>query len=506
FTAALQQVIDRHDIFRTSIVWEGLREPVQVVRRHAVLPVTELALDPHGGEPAEQLLERVGLSMDLKQAPLIRVQTAAAPGSDQWLALIRVHHMVQDHTALEIVFGEVEAFLSGRGDTLPDPLPFRDFVAQARGGAARAEHERYFAGLLGDVTEPTAPFDVVDVRSTGANSVHEGVPLGAELTARLRQASIGLGASTATVLHVAWARVLAVLSGRDDIVFGTVLFGRMNAGAGSDRVPGPFINTLPVRVRTHDMGVTTAVSAMRGQLADLLEHEHASLALAQQASGVPADTPLFTSFFNYRHNASRQDDDEQRSHGREGIRLLLAQERSNFPLGVSVDDDGHSIDLSVEAVTPIDPQAVGRLLRTAVGNLLCSLEEGLDAPLSAVDVLDAAERELVVSGWNDTVVEVAAVTVPELFAAHVAASPDAVAVVFDGVEVSYGELDARANRLAHALIAQGVGAESVVGLCLPRGVDMVASILAVWKAGGAYVPLDPELPVERLAFMVADSG
>ncbi|MET7794784.1 condensation domain-containing protein, partial [Micrococcus luteus] len=300
FTAALQRVVDRHDIFRTSLVWEGLREPVQVVWRQAQLSVEEVVLDAAGGDFGEQLLAAGGMSMDFGRAPLLTMHVAAVPGSERWLMLLKVHHAVQDHAAMEVVLGEVQAFLTGRGASLPEPLPFRNFVAQARGGVAQSEHERYFAGLLGDVEEPTAPFGLVDVQGDGADTVRVRVPFGPELHARLREVSRRLSTSAATVLHVAWARTLAVVAGRADVVFGTVLLGRMNSGAGTAHMPGPFINTLPVRLRTDDLGALAAVTSMRGQLAELLEHEHASPALAQRASGMAATIPVFTALLNYR--------------------------------------------------------------------------------------------------------------------------------------------------------------------------------------------------------------
>ncbi|WNM31439.1 amino acid adenylation domain-containing protein [Streptomyces sp. Li-HN-5-11] len=509
FVEALRRVVDRHDIFRTSIVWDGLAEPVQVVWREAVLPVEEVALDPGAGDQVEQLLALAGLSMDLGRAPLIGMHVAAVPGGDSWLALMRVHHIVQDHTAVEVLLREVEAFLTGRGGTLPEPMPFRTFVAQARGAVAQEQHERYFAGLLGDVREPTAPYGLVDVRGDGVDAKRRMVPFSPELHDRLREVSRRLGTSAATVLHVAWARTLAAVSGRDDVVFGTVLFGRMNSGAGSAQVLGPFINTLPVRVRTGELSALGAVTAMRDQLAQLLEHEHASLALAQQASGVPGDTPLFTSFLNYRHNTARSAAQEP-SDGFAGIRQVFARERTNYPLSVSVNDTGDAVALDVDAVAPVDPQAVGVLLRTATEHLVGALETalagGTDQPLSTLPVLAEEELRRVLVEWNDTAAEVTPVPVVARFEQWAARTPDAVAVVADGVEVSYAELDARANRLAHHLAGRGAGPESVVALALERGVDLVVAVLAVLKSGAAYLPVDPQYPAERIAFMLDDAA
>ncbi|WUO76034.1 amino acid adenylation domain-containing protein [Streptomyces canus] len=510
FLAALQQVVDRHDIYRTAIVWEGLREPVQVVQRRAMLPVEEVLLDPRGDADADavQRMLAVGTGpMDLGRAPLLDVHTADEPVDGQWFALLRIHHLVRDHTTQEVLLEELRAFMSDQGDELPEPLPFRNFVAQARLGVAQEEHERYFAGLLGDVEEATAPFGLLDVRGDGTDAKQEQVPVDAELASRVRKVARSFGVSPATVFHLAWARVVAAVSGRDDVVFGTVLFGRMNSGAGSDRVSGLFLNTLPMRVRTGDVDVAGALMALRDQLADLLVHEHAPLALAQRASGVPAGSPLFTSVFNYRHSEdiSRPVGGEAAT-GLEGVRLAYMWDRSNYPLNVSVGDRGTGFEVTVHAVAPADPERVAGLLETCLANVVGALEEAPGTRLARLGVLDAVERRRVVEEWNDTAVPgVGAVLVPELFEAQVVRTPDAVAVVSDGCVVSYAELEVRANRLANYLRAQGVGRGSVVGLCLPRGVAMVAAVLGVWKAGAAYVPLDPAYPGERLGFMLADS-
>ena len=509
FLGALQRVVDRHDIYRTSLAWEGLAEPVQVVWRQAAVPVTGATLQAYSLDVVSELLAAAGSWLDVRRAPLLRAYVAAEPGTGRWLALLQVHHLVLDHLGLEMVLGEITALLRGEGDGLPDPLPFRDFVAYARLGVPREDHERYFTGLLGDVTEPTAAFGLLDVRGDGTDIERARVTVDAELARRLRERARALAVSSATVFHLVFARVLAVAAGREDVVFGTVLLGRMQAGPGADRIVGPFTNTLPVRVDTGAAGVAGAVAAMQAQLAALLAHEHAPLALAQRASGVAAPAPLFTSILNYRHSPGRslgEGRHEPGGGGRAGIRMLFSRDRANYPLGVLVDDTGAGFVVTVDAVGPADPAQVCALLLTCAASLVSVLEDDLATPLRAVQVLTESEREQVLAGCNDTAAAVPAVTVPELFGAQAARSPDAVAVVCGDAVVTYGALDAAAGGLARLLAARGAGPETVVALALDRSVELVTAVLAALKAGAAYLPVDPGYPAERIAFMLADAG
>ncbi|MFF7459294.1 amino acid adenylation domain-containing protein [Kitasatospora sp. NPDC008115] len=503
FLAGLQRVVDRHDIYRTAIAWEGLREPVQVVLREAALPVQDLTLDPAGAEPAEQLLTAAGRWMALGRAPLMGVHTAPKPDGDGHLALLRIHHLVRDRTSMDVLLGEVRAFLADRVDELPEPLPFRDFVAQARLGVSREEHQRHFAGLLGDVTETTAPFGQLDVRRVGTDLGRAQAEVDDRLAERVRELARTLGVSPAAVFHLAWARALAALSGRDDVVFGTVLLGRMNAGAGADRVPGPFLNTLPVRVRLDGTTVDDALTALRRQLAGLLEHEHAPLAVAQAASGVPGGRPLFTSIFNYRHGQTVHESGIDL----DGIGVLVSREYTNYPLNVSVSDSGTGFVINVSALAPADPDRVHALLTTGLANLVEALTDAPRTPLAAIEVLDDTQRALLLQEWSGAGAVPAATpaTAPELFRRQAAATPEATALVDGGERHSYRALDDWSDRFAGHLNRLGVGPESVVALHLPRGLRMTAAILGVWKSGAAYLPIDPGYPAERVAHMVADS-
>ncbi|MEV7190174.1 amino acid adenylation domain-containing protein, partial [Streptomyces sp. NPDC093510] len=504
FLDVLQKVVDRHDILRTGFVWEGLREPVQVVARTAKISVEETALAPRAdGDAVQRLLAACAPTMDVGRAPLLRATVTAEPADDRWLLALQVHHLVQDHTALAVLLGEVRALLAGNEEHLTEPVPFREFVAQARLGVPRGEHERFFGELLSGVDEPTAPYGLLDVHGDGSEVVEATAVLDSDLAARLRVQARRLGVSPATLFHLVWARVAAVTSGRDDVVFGSVMFGRMQAGAGADRTPGLFINTLPVRVPTGRITVTDAVRGMQKQLADLLVHEHAPLTIAQQASGLPAEAPLFTSLLNYRHNERPGED---MGVDIDGLDLLHTRERTNYPLTVSVDDSGVGFGVTVQASLPIDAGAVCGLVGVAAEGVVSALEdEATDQLLASVPVLDDTTRTRVLREWNATGVEVPDVTLTELLAAQVVRSPEAVAVSFEGAELSYAELDARSNRLARLLMSRGVGPESLVAVCMERSADLVVALLAVLKAGGAYVPVDPEYPAERIAYVLDDA-
>ncbi|MDF2795822.1 MAG: non-ribosomal peptide synthetase, partial [Pseudomonas orientalis] len=196
FANALQGVVDRHDILRTGVVWQGLEQPSQVVWRQARLPVQALELDPAEGDVASQLRQLFDVRhyrLDVTQAPLLRlVRTWDEPGQ-RVVAMLLFHHMALDHSALDVVRHELQALLQGRGEQLGQPIPFRNYVAQARLGVSEQEHEAFFRQMLSDISEPTLPFGLQDVQGDGRDIVEADLPLSAALNQRIREQARQLG-------------------------------------------------------------------------------------------------------------------------------------------------------------------------------------------------------------------------------------------------------------------------------------------------------------------------
>ncbi|WP_305729727.1 amino acid adenylation domain-containing protein, partial [Pseudomonas gingeri] len=509
FAEALQRVIDRHDILRTAVLWQGLDEPVQVVWRQARLHREALELDPRAGDVASQLKERFDTRhsrLDVTRAPLMQLVFAEDEAEQRWVAMLRFHHMALDHTALEVVRHEIQAHLLGQAAHLGSPVPYRNYVAQARLGGRREEHEAFFREMLGDIDEPTLPFGLQDVQGDGHAIAEATRVLSPALSLRLRARARQLGVSAASLHHLAWAQVLGKVSGKQDVVFGTVLMGRMQGGEGADRALGMFINTLPLRVAVGGQGVRAGVKATHARLTALLGHEHASLALAQRCSGVAAPTPLFSALLNYRHSAVASISEET-TQAWQGIETLGGEERTNYPLTLNVDDLGEGFSLNVQVNAEVGAMRVCAYMEAALEHLLQALEQNPEAPLSSLSILPADELEQLLVTFNDTLLDYPqAQTVHGLFEAQVQRTPDALAVVHGGRRLTYRELNEQANRLAHTLRKQGVQPDSRVGICVDRGAEMVVGLLAILKAGGGYVPLDPAYPAERIAYMLQDSA
>ncbi|UVL81789.1 amino acid adenylation domain-containing protein [Pseudomonas sp. B21-028] len=508
FARALQQVIDRHDILRTSLAWEGLDEPVQIVWRQAPLHLETFMPDPARGDIARQSHERFNARhyrLDLRQAPMLRLIVAEDAPNQRWVATLLFHHTVLDHTALETLVHEMQAHLLDRAHELGPAVQYRNYVGQALLGGSQEEHEAFFREMLGDIEEPTLPFGRQDVQGDGNDVEEVKQALEAGLCRRLRGQARRLGVSAASVMHLAWAQVLGRVSGRDEVVFGTVLLGRMQAGDGADRALGMFINTLPLRVSLGEPVARESVKAIHRRLTELLGHEHAPLALAQRCSGVTAPTPLFSALLNYRHSAETV---EVGAEGVwQGIEVLGGEERTNYPLSLAVDDEGEGFKLVVQAMAGIDARRIADYMQTTLYSLVSALESAPDTPLHTLQSLPPAELELLLDTWNATQVSYPLEqTIHQLFQVQAQVSPDAVAVVFGDRSLSYAELNGQANRLAHRLLAQGVRPDDRVAICVERGPDMLVGLLGILKSGAAYVPLDPAYPNERLAYMLHDSA
>ncbi|MEX3968972.1 condensation domain-containing protein, partial [Paraburkholderia sp. EG286B] len=232
YLGAVQRVVARHDILRTSFVWEGLSRPVQVVWRNAPLEVSELELAGCDGPGPDELRRRFDprrQRIELGRAPLLRFVIAREPGSARWLLLQLQHHLIGDHTTLEVMHAEVRAVLEGREHELSAPQPFRNLVAAQLGVDAKA-HEEFFRTMLADIDEPSTPFGLREVHGEGRGVDEAQRLLPPALNARLRVQARRLGVSLASLCHLAWGQVVARSSGREQVVFGTVLFGRMQGG------------------------------------------------------------------------------------------------------------------------------------------------------------------------------------------------------------------------------------------------------------------------------------
>ncbi|MFO3706751.1 amino acid adenylation domain-containing protein, partial [Xanthomonas codiaei] len=355
FADALQQVVARHDILRTAIVWECLDAPVQVVWRNATVPLLEMELDATHGDVLQQLKERMSpdkYPLDLGKAPLLRIGYAYDGVGGRWVGVLVFHHLIGDAASLGGLLQELGCRMQGDDLGLPPLFPYREYTMQARSSQQSQEHSSFFTEMLGDISEPTLLLGLEQLEPGHSTTRTVVQSLSAGLDRRLRMKARQLGVGAASLYHVAWAQVLAAMSAQQQVVFGTVLLGRTR-GRDMERALGMFINTLPIRVDVGSASVHAAVKQTNTWLTGLLSHEHASLAVAQRCSGVAAPRPLFNALLNYRRTRREQLYGTVRN-AWPGIDILGGQERSTYPLSLSVDDMGDGSQLTLLAAEAFD--------------------------------------------------------------------------------------------------------------------------------------------------------
>ena len=518
FEKAWCAVMNRHPVLRSSFLWEELDEPLQVVHRN--LDMALVVQDWRGLDQREQhrrFQEFLGADLrrgfELDEPPLMRIALFRT-AEESYRFVWSHHHLLLDGWSRPILFTDLFSSYGdlhkGRKAARPQPRPYRDYIAwlqkQDKGAA-----EAFWRKVLQGHTAPT-PLGVYGSPAGSGGETDYAVlraVIPAEKTAALQAFIRQHGLTLNTLVQGAWGLLLSRYSGEEDVLFGATVSGRPADLPGSDSMVGLFINTLPVRWR--GSSDETVLSMLRGVMAQQMEsrqYEYCSLTEIQGWSEVPRSQPLFESilvFENYPVRGAALSREVGLS-----IEAGVSFSRTNYPLTLAV-SPGETIGLELAFDgRRFEPDMIRRML-LHVQQLLIAIAAEPEQPLWKRTPLTEAELGRAVSEWNAT-----AVTAPDpgpvhrVFEETAAETPDATALVSTGdrspVQLSYGELNRRANQLARYLKRTGVGSETIVGVSLERCPEMVIAILGILKAGGAYLPLDPSYPPDRLAFMVEDSG
>ncbi|MFI2511456.1 non-ribosomal peptide synthase/polyketide synthase [Streptomyces sp. NPDC018972] len=512
FAAAWQEVADRTEALRTSVHWQGLPHPVQVVHRRVELPVTHLdwrCLTPEEREAAtgELLAADRAAGMDLTTAPLTRVTLAALSG-DEVLLLWSSHHLILDGWSTGQLLTEVceryAALTGGRAAPAPVRRPFADFLRWLHDQDENAAEAHWAETLAGFTDRTPLPYDrtpAEEHRARAAALTHRR--LDEDLSARLRQSAARAGLTVNTVVEGAWALLLARHSGRDDVAFGTTVSGRPAELPGVESMIGMFINTVPTRIRVAGGGAVAWLRAVQERQSDTRRFDFLALPRIQALSETPAGESLFDSmvvFENYPVDESAT--------ARTGVRVeeVRAEDAPTFPLCLRAHlGDRLGIDLAYDDGL-FDADTAERLadrLTVVLRALADALET--DADVTGLEAL-TEDDHAVLDRWNTAVRPAGPRSPVDLFAEQARRTPAAPALRDGDTELTYRHLDAWSDAVASRLLAGGLRDEDRVALLMDRGAALVVAQLAVLKAGGAYVPVDARAPEDRRRTLIERAG
>ncbi len=520
FKKAWEYVVERHPILRTAFVWEGIDEPLQVVRQKVELPWEEQDWQsvpaPEQAAYLEAYLRASRMrGFELAQAPLMRLALLRV-SADVVHFVWNYHHLLLDGVSTNRILQEVftcyQALQQGQTPDLPRLQPYRNYIAWLQEQPLSTAEDFWRQHLAGF----TAPTPLVLDRPTHARTAVTADESSGEYELRLSHATTAALQAFArqnqvtlnTLVQGAWALLLSRYSGERDVVFGITVSARPATLPGADTMVGLFINSLPLRVQVSpEERVLPFLKQVQAEQVEVRQYDYSPLVQVQGWSEIPRGQPLFESllvFENYSQAAAQDEPGEQARLGD----IWWGKERATYPLTLTVAPQAELLLRAGYELARFDEQTIQRLL----GHLR-QLLEGMVAkperPLGDIPLLAAPERHQLLVEWNQQFAPAAGDFQPAclhtLFEEQVAKTPEAVALAYGDLQITYAELNARANQVARYLQRRGVGPEVLVGLCVERSVEMVVGLLGILKAGGAYVPLDPAYPTERLAFMLADA-
>ncbi|MEU9703752.1 amino acid adenylation domain-containing protein [Streptomyces sp. NPDC047981] len=497
---AWQEATERHAVLRTALRWADVEEPAQVVADAVVLPVTQLDWSalPESEHPAllrELLDEDRAAGIDLTRAPLSRV-TLARLGPDSVQLVWTMHHVVTDGwSSAELLRDVLDAY---RGEPVRTRPPFQEYVTWLAGqdlDAADAYWRERMAGFTSPVSVPGDRQPPEGHRPVARRSV--GVTVPAETAARVSAYARRTGLTANTLVQGAWAILLARLSGERDICFGTSTAVRPAELPGVESMVGMMINTHPVRILADDDERTLPwLERLQRELATAREFGHAPLNRVQSFADVAPGEALFHTavvFQNYPFDRS-------------AIRAFDVEFATNHPLALSVFPDEKLVMRLLYDEQIFEAATVERLAERLI-TVLDGLAAGTAAGVGDVTVLTDAERKLVLGTWGVGGPSAYSIErrMHHLIAERAARCPDTVAIERGGTRLTYAEVEERANRLAHHLVDLGIGPDTIVGISVERGPDLVVGVLGTLKAGGAYVPIDPDYPAARTAAILDEA-
>ncbi|MEA5602482.1 amino acid adenylation domain-containing protein [Nostoc sp. UHCC 0252] len=519
FQKAWQRVVDRHPILRTSFYWDNLDKPYQVVHQKVDLPWEfqdwrELSFSEQQKQLKEFLKTDGDRGFELSEAPLIRI-TLIQVADDTYEFVFSFHHILMEGWSINWLWKECyefyNAFCQGKDLYLESPRPYKEYIAwlhQQDLDKAEAFWRQKLKGF-------TLPTPIIAAKTSASDQKEDyqkqEVLLSATMTTALKSFARKHQLTLNILIKGAWALLLSRYSQNSDIVFGSTSSGRPTALADAESMVGLFINTLPLRVEVDSNTLLTPwLKKLQAEEVQMREYEYSPLIKIQQWSEIPRGLRLFDSILVFDNELV----DYNQGELAESIGIVESQllsDRSlfdwtNYPLTLGVVPNSDLLNLSISYdIRRFDSDIISRML----GHLKTLLEEFIANPerkLRELPMLTAKESEQILQEWNNTKAEYSQdKCIHELFEAQVEKTPHAIAVVFEDQQLTYQELNTKANQLAHQLRSFGVKPEVLVGLCMQRSMEMIIGLLAILKAGGAYVPIDPTYPQQRLEMLLNDA-